>query len=290
MSAQTRILSTLLIAATAVACSGDAGRLPLVVDVQGRSMTKLPFVMAMDQGLYEKHGLDVELRLPTEEEPGPTPGFWGELWATAMSRYPSVGRRLGLLPPEVDIVVQGHTPTIVELSRGVRYRIWVAIAATDCKVHSYVVGSPGVTSLDQLKGKRLGTNYDMSTVGFGAVSLIQRMGWERDRDIELVVGASWDELRNGSVDAIVSGSSAVARAEAEGYPILEDTRTWNAVLAGNSAMVAPGWLDDATNREAARRFLMAAVEALAMFHNEPEVASMRSWSGGTGSVIVRKPN
>ncbi len=280
----------LLVAGGAVAaCSADSGSLPLVVDVFGRSMSKLPFVIAEDQGLYEKYGLMVELRLPAREPEGPVntnPGFWAGLWATAMNRYPSIGRQLGLLPREVDIQVSGHTPSLVGLTRGVAYRRWVALAATDCAVRYYVIGRPGMNGLDQLEGKRLGVGRDSSTSGFAALRLIQRMGWVRDQDIFVVESAGFDELLEGTVDAVVGEDATVEAAEAKGFPILEDTRVWKESLAGNSVMVEPGWLDDATNREAARRFLMAMVEAIAMFHDDPElvVDVMARWHGVTRDV------
>ena len=57
-----------VLATTGVACTADQELIPLVVHVLGgRSMSKLPFMIAEDQGLYEKHGLDVELWL---EPPG----------------------------------------------------------------------------------------------------------------------------------------------------------------------------------------------------------------------------
>jgi ABC-type nitrate/sulfonate/bicarbonate transport system substrate-binding protein len=67
-------------------------------------------------------------------------------------------------------------------------------------------------------------------------------------------------------------------------------------------MVPRGWLDDPTHREAARRFLRATAEAIALFHQEPELAkrSLEKWYGVTdpdraqlvyerGAWIPRKP-
>ena len=38
-----------------------------------RSVSKLPFVIALDQGLYEKYGLDIEVRM---EDPAFEGGIW----------------------------------------------------------------------------------------------------------------------------------------------------------------------------------------------------------------------
>jgi hypothetical protein len=100
---------------------------------------------------------------------------------------------------------------------------------------------------------------------------LERMGWQRGTDIAIVLDAGIEELRNGDVDAIVGGDEEIEEAERSGFPVLEDTRRWNERLAGNSAMVDPDWLRDTRNREAARRFLAATVEAVALFHERPDV-------------------
>ena len=52
-------------------------------------------------------------------------------------------------------------------------------------------------------------------------------------------------------------------------------------VGGNSAMVEAGWLQDPANREAARRLTKVVVEALAIFHQDREIAinTMMKWYG-----------
>ena len=272
-----------VLGSAAAACSpADPDLLPLVLNVPSRSMTKLPFVIAEDQGLYEKHGLDVELRMsPPEFEGGRNAqlDFWSRVW-----------RRLGLREfRQNDIFIDGHTPVIVEMTRTAGIPKRIALAATDCSVRYYVVGRPGISRLEELKGKRLGINADRSTAGFSALRMIERMGWDRDLDISVMRPGGFDSLRDGLVDAVVGGDGLIEAAEREGgYPVLVDTRVWNDQLAGNSILVHPEWLDDETNREAARRFLKATVEALALFHQRPELVLdvMARWNGITDRELA----
>ena len=265
-----------LLGTTGVACTADQDLIPLVVNVPGRSMSKLPFVIAADQGLYEKHGLAVELRLSSPEFEGGIethPPFWTRVW-----------RRLGLQEyPSADIYVVGQTPTMVNQVRNARAPKRIALAATDCSVRDYVIGRPGLNNLEELKGKRLGINSDRSTSGFAALRMVERMGWNRVEDISIMNPGSINVLREGLVDAIVNGDEEFETAQREGFPSLEDTRDWNERLAGNSVMVEPEWLEESTNREAARRFLRAAVEAVALFHRRPELVLevMAEWNGMT---------
>jgi len=144
------------------------------------------------------------------------------------------------------------------------------------------MGRHGLTSLEELKGKRLGINLVRATTGFVGLLLAQRMGWDPVHDVSLVEnGRDVEALREGWVDAIVANERNYALALREGFPILADTRTWNEYIAGNSVMVAPEWLEDPMNREAARRFLRATVEGLALFHQDRELALrvLAEWNG-----------
>ena len=109
-------------------------------------------------------------------------------------------------------------------------------------------------------------------------------------------------LREGKVDAIVASERWYAIALQEGFPILADTRTWGEPIAGNSVRVEPAWLEDSMNREAASRFLKATVEAIAVFHQNRELAIdvLGRWYGITdrelaevvyegGASIPRRP-
>ncbi len=53
-------------------------------------------------------------------------------------------------------------------------------------------------------------------------------------------------------------------------------------------MVELGWMDDDTNREAARRFLKATIEGLALYHHDKALALnvMSKWNGITDAEIA----
>ena len=58
----------LLLAAVMMLSCTDRDSLPLILLVGEPTVSRLPYIIAFDQGLYEKHGLNVELRF---REPGP---------------------------------------------------------------------------------------------------------------------------------------------------------------------------------------------------------------------------
>ncbi len=288
----------LLLAAFITLSCTDRDSLPLILLVGDPSVSRLPYVIAYDQGLYEKHGLKLELRI---REPGPG----GEI-IRHTDFVTKILRSLGIVDvPAHDIMTNGLGPVFVQTTQNIRgspYR--VAIASTDCVLRAHIIGRKGITSLEQLKGGRLGVSSLGATSGTHALLLAQRMGWDPVDDISIMAGPIDDIslLMNNTLDAIVGYENAYADALREGLPILADTREWNEVLAGNSARIRSGWLNNSTNREAARRFLRATVEGIALLHQRPEIAMqvMEDWYGfedreyarnfyARGAWIPRKP-
>lgn len=172
-----------------------------------------------------------------------------------------------------DIRSNGHTPHIVNYLTRARSPDFVAIGATDCVVRAHIVSRPGIDSLEDLRGKRLGVNLMRATTGFAALLLAGRMGWDPVQDISIVLeGRDVEALREGVVDAIVASEMRFATAEQEGFSVLADTRDWDEPIAGNSVLVDRAWLQDSTNWEAARRFMRATAEGIAIFHQDRELA------------------
>ncbi len=267
------------------ACS-DRDLIPVKVELGTRSISKLPFMIALDQGLFEKYGLAIDVRLPP-------PAFEGGIYAqpdifTRISRR--IDRARGRDDWESDIYVDGHTPNIVKKIDRARWPYRIAIAGNDCLVRPHIIGSKNISSVEELKGKRLGISARRdTTLGFAALSFAKRMGWDPTQDISLKLeGRDIDALRQGLVDAIVANEIRGAQAMKEGFPVLEDTQKWNIAVAGNSVMVDKGWLDSEANRDVAKRFLQATVEGLALFHNDRDLALrvMAKWNGITDTDIA----
>ncbi len=288
-------LSVLSLCAAGLAC-GQGDVIPLNVQLGSRSVSKLPFVIAEDQGLYEKYGLDVKLRMPPPDFEGgrATP-------PRLLSRIVARIRRRTW----AHIIVDGATPHMVNMATNARTTPrQIFLASTDCVVRAHIIGRKGIESVEDLKGKRLGISSGThTTTGYVALLLAARMGWDPVQDISIVRNArNIQDLREGRVDAIVASERRYAEALQEDYPVLLDTRTWGAIpIAGNSVKVEPAWLASDTNREAARRFLQATVEAVALFHEDRALAlavltkwhGMTDWMAETvyegGRSIPRKP-
>lgn len=236
-----------------------------------RSLSKVPFVIAYEQGLFEKYGLDVELWIPPEEGDS-------EIAASQVGR-----------PEHPDILVDGHSPLIYRMVTEANFPAMIALAGGDCLTRTHIIGRLGLERLEDLRGKRLGINRQRSTTGFVARLLARRMGWDPTLDISILeFGRDAESLKNGLVDAIVANERSFARLQKQGYPVLANTRDWSEPMAGNSVMVEREWLKAPGHRDAALRFLKASAEGFALFHRNPELARqvMAKWNHHMGEDLA----
>ena len=280
-----RSICLLALIATSLSCT-DRDLIPMQVTLT-RSVSKLPFVIALDQGLYEKYGLDVEVRMERPEFDGgihlPSKSMVARIW----QRVRRITGQQELWKP--DISVSGANGQIYDITTDAQTRPLVFLAATDCVVRAHIVARNGIERLDDLKGKRLGVSSIRANSGFIALLLAERMGWDPIQDISIMShGNNIDALGDGRVDAFVASERSYAVALWEGFPVLAATSTWGEPIAGNSVRVDPEWLEEPRNREAARRFLQATVEGIALFHQNRELVLevLAKWHGITDRAMA----
>ena len=281
------VILLFVIVATTNSCS-DRELLPMQL-VLSRSVSKLPFVIALDQGLYEKYGLDIEIKLEPPDFDGgiymPSQSTWAKIWR----RTRSITSRNATWDPDIHISgANGHIVRSVQ-SASAPHRVF--LAATDCVVSEYIVGKTGMERLEDLKGKRLGVSSMEGNCGYVAQLLSERMGWDPIQDISVIRRRNNIEaLRTGRVDAIVASDREYATAMQQGFPVLADMSTWDEPLAGNSVHVSPEWLKEPGNRDVAYRFLQATVEGIALFHTNRDLVIdvLKKWHGVTDSEYANK--
>ena len=149
--------------------------------------------VAKDEGLFKKYGLDVE------------PIFLrgGQLAIQALA---------GGDPPLMSIgqVVQA----------GLAGFDLALIAGVEIYYDSTVFAQPGITRLEQLKGKRIGISGYGAATHFAAIILAQHLKLDPDKDIQLVPGGPDAEriaaMSAGKIDAGVFNSSTLPIAKRMG--------------------------------------------------------------------------
>lgn len=259
-------LSALLLLATSLANSQeDSTELKLLLgDV---SLNKLPFIMAYEEGIYKKNGLNVK------------PMF---------SRGSvEIIRRSGVNVPEEfifngddqpSIKIGGASPTIVRLTTKAGSWDPLILGSTHRISRWFIVSRSDIGSAEELKGKRIGFSGVGAVTHFVAISFAQHMGWDPNLDWSMLGnGLGVEALQKGYVDAFIAPELHTTMAVKAGFRVLVDLGEYEFPIAGSSILVDRAWLKD--NPDAARRFVKSAVEAIALLKNDKQAAfrTLNKW-------------
>ena len=197
--------------------------------------------VAKDAGLFRKYGLDTEVIF-----------FRGGQMATQ-----------ALVAGDPPIVNIG---TVVQA--GLQGHDVVLIASSENAYHYTVVARPGISTVEQLKGKRLGVS------GFGSAShnasliFFKRFNLEPNRDVALVVsGPTSDRLsavEGGRIDATVVTPPEVPRARKQGLVEVYDMVNLGVEVQGNGLATSRSFIK--SQRETVLSALKGYVEAIHFIH------------------------
>jgi NitT/TauT family transport system substrate-binding protein len=223
------------------------------------SINKVPQLVAADQGIYAKYGLDVHQTISAGA--ARTAAASGVVVPGAYVKHDGDGAAPievgGGSPMIYASVVNGRLPRVIVLTQ-------------EPMAMDHVIAREGVGSIPDLKGKRLGFSGVGAVTHFSAVALARRLGWTPDHDITLVGGAATvDALKQNKVDAILGSAMVIALATRAGYKDVGDLSQYNIPVAGSGIMVDKGFL--ASNRDTVVRFLKADIEATALMQRDRQV-------------------
>ena len=254
--------------AAVVSSTGSSQLTRVEVSLGDVSINKVPQLVAADQGLYAKYGLDVHQTISA-----------GAARAAAASGVvvpdAYVNRETGTSAP---IEVGGGSPMINGFVNNSRGEARVIVLTQEDMAVDHVIAKPGIARIEDLKGKRLGFSGVGSVTHFSALSLAKRLGWNPDRDITLVGGsATIDALKQDKVDAILGSAMVIALAPQAGFKDIGDLTRYKMAMAGSGIMVNKAYL--AANRDTVLRFLKADIEATALMQRNRQVfnAALARW-------------
>jgi NitT/TauT family transport system substrate-binding protein len=193
--------------------------------------------VAKEQGLFKKYGLEVE------------PIFLrgGQIATQALA---------GGDPPIVNIgtVVQANL-TGFNL---------VLVAAVETTYDQIVFARPGITQLEQLKGKRFGISGFGAATYYAAGILFRHINLDPNKDVSLVPSGPDAErlaaLNAGRIDATFFTSSAAAPARKLGFVELLQVSDLGVEVQGNGLATSRDFIK--SNREVVKNALKGFVEAI----------------------------
>ena len=233
------------------------------------SLNKVAFLVAADNGIYEKNGLKVRQFIT----------------AGAASRI----KRSGVnVPPEfvgtreeeesAPLSVGGGSPLIVQMTSDARATPRVILLTFEDTSKFHIISKNELNSLDDLKGKRLGYSSYGAVSHLMALALLKSKGWSTEDDISLIgEGMAYDALKKDRVDAFIGSEIYYGMAGKQGFKDLADITPLNIPVAGSGLNASPEWLKN--NRETARRFVKASIDAYAFMkkNKEATLKAIEKW-------------
>ena len=205
------------------------------------SYNQIHIWIAKDAGLFRKYGLDAEIVF-----------FRGGQMATQ-----------ALVAGDPPIVNIG---TVVQA--GLQGHDVVLIASSENAYNYSVVARPGITKIEQLKGKRLGVS------GFGSAShnasliLLKKFNLEPNKDVAVVVaGPTSDRLsavEGGRIDATGLTASELPRARKQGLVEVYDMADLGIEVQGNGFATSRSFIK--SQRDTVLSALKGYVEAIYYIH------------------------
>jgi NitT/TauT family transport system substrate-binding protein len=271
----TKLLALLALAACAP-CLGAAFAqdktaaelIPVTVELGDVSLTKLPFIMAADNGIYQRNGLAVSQFI--------TPS------AAAAVRGSGV-----IVPPENikgntvgEINIGGGSPTLVRMTSVATAPHRVILATTDDVSRFHVISRPDITNPEDLKGKRIGYGNLGALDHLSMILYLRKMGWDPNRDVSMLSNGNGPQsIVKNLVDAFAGTDIALAAAKKLGLRDLVDLGQYEFKMPGSGVNALSEWLP--SHRDAAARFIKATVEAIALMKTDKAAAfaSMTKWYG-----------
>lgn len=261
------VLAALALAAV-VPSSGIEQLTRVDVSLGDVSINKVPQLVAADQGLYAKYGLDVHQTISA-----------GAARAAAASGVvvpdAYVNRDASVVAP---IEVGGGSPMIYGFVTNARGPARVVVLTQEAMAVGHVIAKPGIAGIQDLKGKRIGFSGVGSVTHFSSLALARQLGWSPDREITLVGGsATLDALKQDKVDAILASAMVIALAPQAGFKDIGDLTAYKIPMAGSGIMVDKAYL--AAHRDTVLRFLKADIEATALMQRDRRVfnAALAKW-------------
>ena len=193
------LLLSLILISCATAQAAESRNITLGL-VSPNLSTQLPIVVAQQAGFFKDEALNVH---------SVTIASGGTLMVAILTSG------------HADLVVSGVAAIMRAIDRGAPVTV---VSGFQNKIDFALIGSKGVTQLEDLRGKTVGVTSAGSFSEFAVLEALKRRGFNRDKDYKLIAAGSTHlrigALKGGKVDAIPLSSGERHTLEDEGYPVL----------------------------------------------------------------------
>ena len=224
------------------------------------SINKIPFIVAENEGLYAKYGLDVTMT-PFSANAAKVHGVPDNVPKSVRDSVVGANFSIG-----------GGAPGMWDKAISSEPNDRVIIATTDEEVRWNIVAQPEIKRLEDLKGKRFAISGLSACSGTVALVIAKHMGWDPVQDMAILEGNySITPLQKRWVDALVAYEVPLAMAMKAGYKPLDfDMRKLNEKIPCNGIWTSKSWAH--ANKATVIAYLKATTEAISLMKKDKEVA------------------
>ena len=245
-------------------------QMTITVELGDVSATKLPFLVAAESGIDARNGLTVQQYIT------PSAAVAAKANGLVVPAEYVKGDFVG------DLCVCGGSPTIVRMTTVAGAPQRIILATTDDRQAFHLFVRPGITRVQDLKGKSIGyiVRGDLTDLMFNA--LAHRLGWDPNRDWSMFSGIDGiDTAAKYHIDAQLSAPLALPEAVKDGYHDLGGLDRYHFVILGSGVAALKSWLP--SHRAAAAAFIKSTIEAIALLKQNKAAAfaAMEKWYGLT---------
>ena len=238
-----RVLSALTAVAilSSVQLANVNAQTKITIGVAAMSPRTIPLLIAQEQGLFAKQGLDARVVLIRGAP---------ILVATLMSG-------------ELEVGYTGGTSVVGAAAQGTYLKILTSISS---KLSHTLIAAPNIKTAEQLRGKRFGVQSIGGSTWMHTMLAIEHVGLDVKRDNlniltigdSVVIGQS---LEAGRIDAATLDGALVRRLKSKGFSAIADLTPYNIPLVNQAVVVSQEFLQK--RGDVAEKILMALVDSLA---------------------------
>jgi NitT/TauT family transport system substrate-binding protein len=199
----------------------------------------LPEWQAYESGIFKQNGLDVSLQNIASSTGIPA-----------------------LIAGQVQIAHLGGSETLSAAAQGAD----LVIVAVTGPVYPFVFMAPAsITSVDQMKGKKIGVSNPGSSSDIATRVMLTRNGLDPDKDVTIVpVGSLANRtaaLLNGAIDGGLAQPPDQLVLEDKGFHVIYDLAAQKLPSVGDCIVVQRQYLNN--NKEVIQRYIDSIVESIA---------------------------
>jgi NitT/TauT family transport system substrate-binding protein len=213
----------------------------ITIGVAAMSPRTIPLIIAQEQGLFARHGIDARIVL--------------------IRGAPTLVA--SLISGDVEVGYTGGPAVIGAAAQGIYLRILSSISS---RLTHTLIANPAIKTAEQLRGKRMGIQSIGGSTWMHTMLALEHLGLEPKRDNMslLVIGDSvliGQSLEAGRIDAATLDGALVRRLRSKGFSAIVDLTPHNIPMVNQAIVVSPEFLQK--RGDVAERILMALVDSLA---------------------------